>query len=192
MGFPPDSRVGTAASQHVLAYVAYGTDPLRRLDEVVGVEQASFGMLPAHQGLHGGAPAVRKGQDRLIVDDELAIVRRRRELPLEHHLGRVALQQPRLEDLDPGLALGFGRVHRHVGVMKKLLEVRLARCRGDANAGTDMRDPPADMHRGRNRRDDPLCDLRGRHGAGTGQQDGELVAAQTGAQVARAGGLTNA
>jgi hypothetical protein len=124
------------------------------------------------------------------VNDELAIVRRRGKLPLKQHLGRVALQQTGFEDLDPGLALGLGRVHRHVGMMEQLLEVGLARRCGDADTGTDLRDPAADVREGRDRVNDPLRDLRGCHGAGAAQQDGELVAAQACAQVLRAGGLT--
>ncbi len=48
------------------------------------------------------------------------------------------------------------------------------------------------MHRGRDRCDDPLCDLSRFRSYGAGQQHGELVPAQTCDQVAGMSGPTNA
>ena len=48
-----------------------------------GRNQAVVRMSPAHQGLRAGDPAVGKGEGRLVVDLELAVVERPPQVPLE-------------------------------------------------------------------------------------------------------------
>jgi len=113
------------------------------------------------------------------------------ERPFEGHLGGVALQQTRFEDLDAGLALGLGRVHRHVGAVDERLKVGLAGCCGHPHTGADVGDPAADAHGGRDRLDDAQRDVLGFFRCpadSAAQHDGELIPAQPCAQVPGAGG----
>ena len=71
--------------------------------------------------------------------------------------------------------------------MDQRLEVAFTRRRGDPDTGTNMCDPAADEHRGRDRLDDPAGDVLCFLAAGVAQHDGELIPAEAGAQVPGAG-----
>ncbi len=158
------------------------------LDEAVRHDQAMRRVVPAHERLDAGQTAGPQVHDRLEHQGELVEVGGALQVDAELVTLAHGLVHAGVEDREPGLAVGLGHVHRHVGVAH---EVRRA---GDRVAGAG--DPDRRGHHDVLVAEDvgrpELVDEAGRHRAGATErrlvldQDGELVAAEAGDQVALA------
>ena len=135
------------------------------------------------------APA-REVDDGLVVQGELLPAERAGQVVLHGRPVQQPLAHRGDEDLDPGLAGVFGRVHRHVGLLEHAAASRRDRPSSSLpvamptlawmNSGVPRRRGSAGAARG----GDAGCDrLRGRRCHAAGEQHGELVTAEPGGDV---------
>ena len=99
IGSPPGGRPGDApAGTPPAARRARRRDQpglLGQRDELHGRDPAALGVLPAHERLDGDEPALGEVDDRLVLDDQLAVLDRRFELvaqrvPAQHRVAHRA------------------------------------------------------------------------------------------------------
>ena len=140
-------------------------------------------MLPADQRFGADHFARLKLHDRLVVDDELLAFDGAPQFRLQAESGYDGVVHRRFEDLESGLALRLGGVHRHVGVAQQLIGGVAVLADGDADAGADV-DLLAQNPEGSPKGDSNSLRDAGRGGdVGVLEQDGELVAAEAGGRV---------
>ena len=142
-------------------------------------------MLPAHQRLEAGEPAGTHVELGLVVQDELARVGQRgAQLGDQRETQRAVVVEHPVVDRQPEVRL-LGDVHGDVGVLQQRGEVgAVLRGDGDADAGLDVEADPLEDERGRQLGPDTPAEGLGVHGIGdVGEQDHELVAAETGDAV---------
>ncbi len=158
---------------------------LGQRDELVRHHEPVARVVPAHQRLDPDrAPGLHVGY-RLVVQDELAIVDRPAELAQERQAARAVPVALHRVELVAGVRL-LRDVHRHVGPLHERRDVLpVLREERDADAGVDVQRKPVDRERVLESFEDLVGD---HHGAGcvrhAGQQDRELVAAQSCDRVA--------
>ena len=112
---------------------------LRERDELERGDAAAARMVPAHEGLDGDGLAGGEIDDRLVLDDELALLDRALELGLEAVAADDRVAHRGREDREAALAALLGVVHGDVGVAQQLLGVRVrVAARGDADAEADV------------------------------------------------------
>ena len=167
-----------------------GDEPglLGERDEVLREQVAELRMLPAHQRLDAGHGAGAEGDDRLVVEHQLALLERAAQGALEleamAHIGRHL----RGVGLEAALAGALGGVHGGVGVAEHLAHALARRGGGDADAGGDEHLVAAQHEGLRHGAGEPLD--QGLLFLGSGgilDQDGELVAAEPGDGVGGTG-----
>ena len=95
-------------------------------------------MLPANEGFRTDDLARLELDDRLVVDDELLPLDGPPQLRLHPQARHNSVVHGRLEDLETGLALGLGGVHRDVGVAQQFARSIAVPANGDADAGADI------------------------------------------------------
>ena len=119
-----------ASSQHVAAERHDQAGLLGERDELERGDAAAVRMVPAHERLDGDGLAGGEVDDRLVLDDELALLDRALELGLEVVAAddRVAHRRRRRR-AKRRLAGLLGLVHRHVGVADQLARRACARAR---------------------------------------------------------------
>ena len=185
---PPAGGLAAGLAQDPAADGQDGAVLLRQLDELAGRDEPALGMLPANERLDAGQTSRVEAHDGLVDDAQLLQL----DSSLELRAELVALADDgvhaRIEDGEAGLAVGLGQIHRDVGVADDIGRVLAGVAgAGDADAGGDRDVVVADQVRRAELAGQPLG-----HGARAAQvggvlgQDGELVAAQAGDQVALA------
>ncbi|AFD26371.1 hypothetical protein DGo_CA2444 [Deinococcus gobiensis I-0] len=149
-------------------------------DELVRLDQAVAGVLPAHQGLdprHLARPAER--HDRLEHHRQLAALGRARQVVLQVLQERLPGTHPGFEDAHAAAPAALAGVHRHVGLVEEVSQLAPGGPGvGDADAQAHLHGPPAQREGPQqlgHQRFGQLPRLRGRHPA---EQHHELVAAQ--------------
>ena len=116
----PLARVHGLA-QHPAADLDDQPGLLGQRDELDRRQQPAVGVLPADQRLEPADLPGLQPDRRLVVEDELGAVQRAPELGFQVEPGDRRVVHRGLVHADPGLALGLGPVHRHVGVAHQLL-----------------------------------------------------------------------
>ncbi len=159
--------------------------------EVGRREQPLLTVLPAHQRLHAEDPVGRDVEQRLVVQDQVAVLHGGAQLGQQGEPARVVV----VEVLGVGrdaLVAGLRPVHRHVGVLHQQL-TPLAVAGGDGDPGADLHDQGqvVDDERVADGLDDPLRHRpagvgRARAALGAGDEQRELVPTEAGGQLARA------
>src|SRR3990172_2389860 len=182
----PRRRLAAGPIEDPAADVEDQVRTLGHADEFARPDHPALRVDPADERFDAGHPTARHVDDRLVVEDELV----RRDGALEGLGERMPLLDGRrhlgLEEDDPVLAPGLRRVHRDVGVAEELVGGAGARMTaGDADA--DVRVRRSACHRDLPERvDESVGNPPGqRHLGRVPQEDGKLVAADTGREVAR-------
>src|SRR5438270_6841774 len=155
-------------------------------EEGVGEEQPVARVVPAEQRLDRDRAAALELDDRLVVEDELALLEGAGELGAVLEAAADQLVHPRLVDAHPPLAALLAAVHGDIGAAEQLLATGLA--------GARQRHPHGAAHHHRARPevdragqglDDALRDREGVvHRGEVVEVDGEPVAAGPGGDVA--------
>ena len=166
---------------------------LRGLDEIERADEPPIRVLPPQQRLHTGDPPSLQAEDRLVVDDEVAVVQRGLESVDDRVLIEPGSAHRRFVDGDPSPAPGLHRVHRDVGSPQQLVggsAVRTGHRDADARAAASGRARRA--RRLLHPPEQPLGDdLRSLDG-GVLEQDRELVATEPSGAVVGAAGAQQA
>jgi hypothetical protein len=169
--------------EHAVREVVHEAGFLDQVEEAVGEEQPTRGVVPSDQRLDPAYLAAPQVDLRLIVNDELVVGECRPEL-LEQPEPGVAAGVVRAAEHALADPTGLRAVHRHVRPTKQLTEI--------VALFGEQRDPDADvgpqgdsLQRERRREPGPQP---GRHGhrlvaVGVAEQDCELVSAQSGQQI---------
>ena len=110
---------------------------LEQRDELVRLDLAERGVLPAQQRLDADQREVVEAVDRLVVQHELVLFERRAQVELELVAVLDVGAHLRVEHRVAVLAGGLGLVQRHVRVAQQIVGV-LAVPDGDAHAGRDQ------------------------------------------------------
>ncbi len=98
-------------------------------DELERRDAAAARMVPAHQRLDGDRLAGREVHDRLVLDEQLALLQRALELVLEVVAADDRVAHLRGEDGEAALAALLGLVHGDVGVAQQLVDAACAGAR---------------------------------------------------------------
>ena len=198
------SRSGPPAARRATTRPAgLGQDPaaerqdrpvlLGQADELVRVGQAADRMAPADERLHADRLAAVECHDRLVVDDQLLAGDAAGELGRQLVAGDDRGVHRRVEDGEPALAGGLGRVHRHVGVAQDVVgALEQARRTSPRAIAMPTLDPDDGLAAGHREGHPEQVDQPLRHGDRVAQvrlvddQDRELVATEPRGQVALA------
>ena len=151
-------------------------------------------MTPADEGLAAGDPSGREIDDRLVEDLELVPAERFPQFLLQVTAGDRPRRHGSVEEFDRVAAARFGLAERRVGALQDGERIGLAGLQR-RDAGTHPGDQAVGVHLvGRVAAgDQPFRQgLPARHGIFPGQDDGEVVAAETGDEVVGAGHLPQA
>ncbi len=151
------------------------------VDEPGRADQASVGVLPAHQGLDTGDVAALQADDRLVVHDEVVADQGDLECVGERVLVQPGVAHGCVVEGEAGPPGGLGRIHGHIGPAQDLRPAQPELGNRDADTAANLDRGVAELERLLHGGADPLGD-RDRHGQ-IGQrfeQHGELVAAESG------------
>ena len=178
-------------AQHIAAELDDHPSLLGERDEVLGAEPPAGRMVPAQQRLEAGKLVGGEPGDRLIEHGDLLPLERLAEIAFQRKPTLVLAAHGRIEDLDAVGAAALGPEHGDLAFAEHVLSGHLASVMDDdADRGGEHDLLGADLHGGAQRSPDPLG--KRRHVVRVGlrdQQDGELVAAETGERVAGPGGV---
>ena len=133
---PPDGALTAGLLEHPAADLDDQPGLLEQGDEVVGLDDAAHGVLPADQRLDPVGGHVAEVEGGLVDEEELAFGERLAQVHLELHAVLHGVLHPALEHDEAVLAVPLGAVHRDVRVAQELL-------RGVA---VSRRDPDARGH----------------------------------------------
>jgi hypothetical protein len=181
----PRGRVGDGLVQHPQRQRLDQLGLLGQGNEVPGRDHAQAGVLPAHQCLDRDDLVGRELQDRLVVQDELAVVDR--DLEVAHQLlaPTALLLRGQLAVGQDARTAALGLVHGRVGMLGQGERVRaVLGIQRDAEAARDTDRHAAQVER----LGDGAAQALGLFGDAVvvvraRGQDGELVPAQAGDQV---------
>ena len=160
---------------------------LGQRDEAQRRDDAEDRVVPAQERLDAADAAVVERDQRLVDEVQLAVVERVAQAALELETLHRTLAHRVVEDLAARLAHLLGAVHRRVGVAQQRVRIMLAgSAEADANTGGHVAALAVEHERlvqglGQAARHPERVGLAG----DAGQQDGELVAAEAGDDVAR-------
>ena len=175
----PAAPVLAGPLQHEAPELDDVTRFLGQLDELPRHQHAALGVPPARERLAAEQRARAERDDRLVLEEELAVGQRAADVGLEAQALAQRLLHVRLEHDVAILAGGFGVVHRDVGVAQQILGCALGRRERHAHADADLDVGLPDHERHAERFDQlgggPL-DIR--QPVDAFEQDGELVARQ--------------
>ena len=124
--------------QHVAAERHDQARALRERDELERRDAAAARMVPAREGLDGHGRAGGEIDDRLVLDDDLALLDRALELGPEAVAPDDRVAHRRREDREAALAALLRVVHGDVGVAQEVVGARLRLARGDPDAEADV------------------------------------------------------
>ena len=186
--FVPPGGLAAGLAQHPFADRHDHAGLLGQRDEVQRRDDAVLGVLPADQGLQAGDLLGAQVHDRLVPQLELVPHDGPAQVRLHLQPGLELVLHGRLEQLEAILAQLLRLVHGQVGADHQLLGVVPADlAEGDADAAADEGLLAGQIERLAQGLEDPAghrYDLL--DAADTGQQHGELVAAEPGRGVALA------
>ena len=177
------------------------TTLLGEREEVAGWQEAAVGMLPPGHDLVTDEASGGEIDDRLVVRHDLVVLERVTQLL---HADSVRIVEARFSGLNASTrsrSVLLRPVHRRVRVADQVLRADAGGLGdGDADARVEVDLFVAEQHRRREGHAHPVTDLHRDGGAGVAQQHRELVAAETGDEVAvadrlrqaTAGGASNA
>ncbi len=106
---------------------------LQQRDEVVRLDDAARGALPADQRLHARGAHLSQVERRLVDQEELVVLERHAQVHLELHPRLHRRVHARFEDHVAVAPVPLGLVHGHVGVAQQLFRA-FALAAGDADA----------------------------------------------------------
>ncbi len=170
--------------------VQLGRDPvgLGERHERARGHGAELRVLPAGERLDADHLVRAEVDDRLVVHVEQVLGQRLAQVAGEPVLLTGAAGQCGVEQLAARAASGLGLGHRGVGVLEQQLGVVLqGRCDRDADAGADPQPAAVDLDRLCDRVEHLVAGPAGGLDVGVGADDDELVTADPGDDVGRAG-----
>ena len=147
--------------------------------EHLGMEQAVRGMLPAQQRLDGGDPPRHELHLRLVVHDQLLGFERTTQISDEHEPRRRVIVVIRVVEREAA-ARTLCHVHGDVGTLEQLLDrVAVLREDGDSDARLDVQRQALNRERVAQLELNPGDELLGEPHIDVGEQEAELVAADS-------------
>ena len=182
----PVPRSATGLPQDPASDIDDQTVLFGEVDEVVGGNQTTGGVLPAHERLQAHHLARGEGDGGLVVEDELALLDGPAHITLELEAGHGRGVHGGVEEAVAALPLALGSVHGGVGVAQQLVGgLAIALGEADPQAGVNEDLLAREEERWGQDVDDALRQAIGSFGFfQVLEQDGELVAAQTSRGVA--------
>ena len=163
----PFCRLGARRPQYPLSDRHDQAGFFRKRDEFGGHDQAPLGMMPAQQRLKAADLAALEIDDRLVVEFELAIGKRAAHIPFEIAAGMHEFVQFGLEETERTAPAILGGVQREVRFLQDLIGIgSVARCDGNADAGSDGDPVIAEIERLAKRGLDPFGERHGFHRRG--------------------------
>jgi hypothetical protein len=158
---------------------------LGQRDERIRRDVSQLRVRPAGErleALHLPAPQV---DDRLVVQGDLVAGDRLPEIGAQTRAVPILLAHGRLEHAQTPLAAPLGLIHGHVRMVEELLGTLGVRAERQPDARPDVDVPVTAVDRRGQAGEDPVRDRDGGGRVGAGQQDGELVPADTRDDVIR-------
>ena len=142
-------------------------------------------MAPADEGLHSDDAVRAQVVDGLVVEDELAAIGGAAQIAFQRQPVEHVVVEAGVEHLEAGLAHAFGHVHGDVGLTDGFFGVADSAVEGGhADAGGDAGGLAMERERRLQGGHDSLGHLHPRRRVSTvSDEDGELVASQTGNHV---------
>ena len=114
--------------------------------ELVGVEQSAFGVVPAHQRLHPDDLAAAQAQLGLVMHRQVAVLDGMAQLGEQFHPGTGGDAPVFIWRVDHVARMAvFGPVHRDVGMAQQGSQIAAVfRAEGDADAGVGLHVQPVE------------------------------------------------